>query len=141
MSVKDIYIPLFHSNLLVSSHIPQEDRDKIEKAIKYHDFVRKSWINYKKSSLSEEYRSVDIQYEAISSHLNSICLKFSPEIKTLSFQFLNDVVNWFHSNKILFTVHDCHEYEIISMSDQQLENLNTIIGSKYGQNIRFIVLD
>lgn len=140
MSIKDISISLFHPNLLVSSNIPQEDRQKIEKAIEYHDFVRQCWINYKKSDLPEEYRSVDIQYEAVSLHLNSICSKFSSEIKTLSFQFLNDVVNWFHSNKILFTVHDCHEYEIISMTGQQLENLNIFIGSKYGTNVKFFFL-
>ena len=45
MSVKDIHIPLFCPNLLVSSNIPQENRDKIEKAIEYYDFVRTSWIN------------------------------------------------------------------------------------------------
>jgi hypothetical protein len=140
MSVKDIIIPLFHSNLLVSSNIAQEDRDKIKKTIEYHDFVRQCWINYKKSNISEEYRSVNIQYEAVLSHLNSICLKFSPEIKTLSFQLLNDVVNWFHSNKIQFTVHDCHEYEIIFMTDHQFESLNTFIGSKYGSNVKFILL-
>lgn len=140
MSIKDIYIPMFQPNILISSSISKDDCEKIKRTIVYHDYVRQCWINYKKSSLSEEHRAIDIQYDAASSYLKSICQRFKSEIRILSFQLLTDVVNWFHSNKILFTVHDCHEYEVSSITQEQLDSLNDVITPKYGENIKFIEL-
>ena len=140
MSVKDIYVPLFNVNLLLISSIDQEEKDKIHMAINYHDYVRKAWVNYKKSSISDDYKPVDIQYEAMTLYLNTLCSKYSSEIKRLSFTFLSDIINWFHSKKILFTVHDCHEYEIVSISDEQLQDLNIFVEFKYGNNMKFLLL-
>ncbi len=131
---------MFCPNLLIKSSIPKDDREKLKKAIVYYDYVRQCWVNYKKSDLPEEHRAIDIQYQASIFYLESISQNFKTEIKTLSFQFLTDVVNWFHSNKILFKIHDFHEYEVNSMSSKQLDSLNSFIVSKYGTNIKFISL-
>ena len=140
MKITDIQIHMFQPNLLVNT--PQcGDQEKLKKAITYHDYVRQCWINYKKKSSCDESQTIDIQYQASIHYLDSICQQFKSEIKILSFQFLTDVINWFHSNKISFIVHDFHEYEVNSMSVTQLDSLNESIATKYGQNIKFIHLN
>jgi hypothetical protein len=141
MSIKDIHIHMFHSNILLSSSISEDDYDKLQKAITYYEYIRQCWKNYKKKSSINESRTIDVQYQSSILYLDSFCQKFKSEIKVLSFQFLNDVINWFHSNKILFTVHDCHEYEVNSMTNEQLESLNSVIINKYGERIKFVSLD
>ena len=138
MSIKDIYIPMFAANILASGIIHDSDQEKIQKALTYHNYVRQCWINHNKIKETDDVRTIDIQYEAANAYLNSHCEQFKSEIRSLSFQLLTDVVNWFHSNNIHFIVHDCHEYEVSSITPIQLEVLNGVITTKYGETIKFV---
>ena len=140
MSITDIHIPLFGVNILIISRVSDLDQEKLEKALTYYEYVRQCWINHNKCQQSDDPQTIDVQYEAAGVYLNTFCQQYQSQIKVLSFKLLTDVVNWFHSNKISFIVHDCHEYEVNSMTSEQLETLNGIIASKYGMNLKFVPL-
>ena len=136
MSIRDIYIPMFEIKIL--STISHNDQVKIIKSLKYHDSIRQSWLSNKKCDIDSD--EIEIQYEASNVYIRSLCKKHKSEIRVKSFELLTDVVNWFHINKISFIIHNCHEYEFSSITQDQLDSLNLMVTSKYGDELFFVEL-
>lgn len=129
---KDIYIPLFEAYLVLSL----TNSGKLRGAIAHLEQVRESWISHRKLGNAD----FDIPYEATRLYLEHLCNQHQSHIRTKSFEFLTDTVHWLHDNNIQFIIHSCHEYEIITLNELQLDELNDFISSKYGSPFKFIVL-